>query len=107
MDAGSFEQAADMLQQALDADRQNINAYIRSGELAQQMGQPDEALDWFRQATNLPLSRQVTNITLLDALLQYGDHETALDYMQRGLATDRRRRDFAAFGAYTTHTGPL
>jgi tetratricopeptide (TPR) repeat protein len=86
LDVNQLDEAEAYLQQAIAADQQNINAYFRLAELEQRRGHSDEAQRWYQHAATLPLNDTVVNITLIDALMQYGNTATALGHIEAGLA---------------------
>lgn len=86
MDQARYQEAETLLQRATGVDRQNTIAYIRLGELEERRGSPDQALMWYRQAAAIPPANQSVNMTLIDALIRYGDYTTTLGYVQEWLS---------------------
>ena len=84
--ANQLDEAENYLQQAIAIDKQNINAYFRLAELEQKRNRSDEALQWYQHAATLPLNDRLINISLIDALIHYGDTATAFNYIEAGLA---------------------
>ena len=80
-----WDESQSYLDQALAIDQQNFNTIFRYAELEQQRGNNEAARDWYQRAAEVPLTDNQLNITVIDALLQYGEAARALQFIEDGL----------------------
>ena len=80
-----YAEARTLLENALEFDQQNVNAFLQWGVLEQRMGNSDSALEWFNRATDVRVDSPSISIALIDGLVQAGHYEPAMAYIKERL----------------------
>lgn len=72
-------------ERAIGTDPQNVGWIIELGNLLEQVGRPDQAIDWYRHALDLQPDLAVAWNNLGNALVQKGQAHAALEAFNRAL----------------------
>ncbi|OUC08870.1 hypothetical protein RY27_06390, partial [Litorilinea aerophila] len=86
LEQARYDEAAPLLQKAIQMDQRNIRAYLQYGVLEQRQGNPELAMAWFSRARDVQArGAQSGSLVLVDLLQRYGNYEPALAYVQEML----------------------
>ncbi len=86
LDQARYAEAEPMLLAALETNQRNMNAHIQMGVLAQQQGNPEQAVEWFKRVARVRPDDQLPNLVLIDLLQRYGHYDLSLTYLSDAIA---------------------